>query len=123
MHILIAEDDKFLASAYRVKFTKLGWVVNIASSGQEVLDAVTAKAPDLIVLDLIMPDMDGFEALEKLKTVANFKNVPVLVASNLGQKEDINRAIGLGASDYIVKSEMSLDTIIEKIKLLVPSAK
>ena len=115
MNILIAEDDKFIASAYRVKFSNQGWDVVIASNGQEVIDHLKDHHPDLVLLDLIMPIMDGFEVLEQLhKNSVN--KIPIIVASNLGQKEDKDRALKLGAIDYFVKSDMTLETLIDKIK-------
>lgn len=117
--ILIAEDDKFIASAYRVKFVNQGWDVKIASNGQEVLDFLKTNKPDLILVDLIMPVMDGFEVLENIGKLEGLKKVPVIVASNLSQKEDKSRALKLGATDYFVKSEMTLDSLVEKIKNLL----
>ncbi len=115
MNILVAEDDKFLASAYRLKLTRQGWDVTVVSDGNEVLKYLATAKPDLLLLDLIMPNMDGFEVLEKIKTLENGTNLPVVVASNLGQKEDINRALSLGALDFVIKSEVSLDALVAKI--------
>jgi two-component system, OmpR family, alkaline phosphatase synthesis response regulator PhoP len=117
--ILIAEDDKFLASAYRLKLTKTDFEVQIANDGVELLETLKTFTPDLILLDLVMPIMDGFAVLENLRSNPNFKSLPILVASNLGQKEDIDRAKSLGANDFVIKSDMSLDTIIEKINKLI----
>jgi CheY-like chemotaxis protein len=114
-NILVAEDDKFLASAYRVKFTKQGWNVTIVEDGHEVIEFLEKQKSDLVLLDLIMPNMDGFEVLEQIFKNGQNKKVPVIVASNLGQKEDIDRAMSLGAKDFIVKSESSLDAIVTKI--------
>lgn len=117
--ILIAEDDKFLASAYRLKLTKAGFEVEIVSDGTELLKVLEKFLPDLILLDLVMPVMDGFAVLENLRSNPKFKSIPILVASNLGQKEDIDRATNLGATDFVVKSDMSLDMLIEKINKFI----
>ncbi len=117
--ILVAEDDKFLASAYRVKLTKAGYETRIASDGKEALQALKSFAPDLIILDLIMPMMDGFSVLEELKKNETWKGIPVLVASNLGESEDIVRATKLGAMDYIVKTDLSMKKLLEKIQSVV----
>lgn len=119
MMILVAEDDKFLASAYRVKLTKQGWTVKIVEDGHEVITHLQSETPDLILLDLIMPNMDGFEVLETIVKNSNWSKIPIIVASNLGQKEDIDRALSLGALDFVVKSEMSLDSIVAKIDKLL----
>ncbi len=117
--ILVAEDDKFLGNAYRAKLTKAGFEVQIARDGQEAMDMVKTYLPDIILLDLVMPVKDGFTTLVELKNDPLLKNIPVLIASNLGQKEDTDRGMKLGASDYFVKSDLSLNTIIEKINNLI----
>jgi CheY-like chemotaxis protein len=113
--ILVAEDDKFLGSAYRAKLTKTGFEVQIATDGNEALTALQSFTPDIILLDLVMPGKDGFATLEEIKQSDQLKSIPVIVASNLGQKEDLDKAMALGASDYIIKSDLSLDALISKI--------
>src|SRR3989344_6557444 len=113
--ILVAEDDKFLANAYRVKLSKTDHEIKIVSDGQEVMDILETFTPDIILLDLIMPVKDGFSVLEELKKNEKWKNIPVIVSSNLGQKEDIDRSMLLGATDYIVKSDMHINDILIKI--------
>lgn len=117
--ILIAEDDKFLSSAYKLKLTKAEFDVRVVSNGSEVLEELKSFEPDLILLDLVMPIMDGFVALDEIKKLEKFKSIPILVASNLGQKEDIDRAIKLGANDFVIKSDMSLDELIKKINAMI----
>lgn len=120
--ILVAEDDKFLSSAYRVKLTKAGFEVQMAFDGNEALTALQNFTPDIILLDLIMPSKDGFTVLAEIKANEAWKNIPVIVASNLGQKEDIEKSRQLGAIDFIVKSDLSLEGVIEKInKILEPA--
>ena len=113
--ILIVEDDKFLANAYRLKFSKAGYEIKIASDGQDAIDSLNTFTPDIILLDLIMPIKDGFSVLEELKKNDKWKNIPVIVASNLGQKEDIDKSMALGATDYIVKSQVPIADILVKI--------
>lgn len=120
--ILVAEDDKFLANAYRIKLTKAGFEVHIARDGQEVLDTIKTVIPDLILLDLVMPVRDGFSTLEAIKSDAKLKTIPVIVSSNLGQKEDTDRALKLGAVDYFVKSDLALNTLIERINKILGSS-
>lgn len=119
--VAIAEDDKFLSSAYRVKLTKEGFEVKMASDGQELLELLKTYTPDLIILDILMPRKDGFETLKELKAIEKTKNIPVIVASNLGQKNDIDQGLSLGAADYIIKSDLSLEDLIAKIKSLLPN--
>jgi CheY-like chemotaxis protein len=113
--ILVAEDDKYLANAYRVKLSKEGFEVLIASDGAEALKLLETNIPDLIILDLIMPVKDGFTTLAEIMENPTLKLIPCIVASNLEQKEDITKAMSLGAKDYIVKSESSMEDILNKI--------
>ena len=118
--ILVVEDDKFLANAYRVKLEKLGFEVKIAMDGEEGLVFAAEFVPDLILLDLVMPKKDGFTVLQELKADEKLKNIPVLVASNLGQKEDVDKAKELGAVDFVIKSDESLSSIVDKMRRYLP---
>ena len=117
--VLIAEDDKFIANAYRAKLEKAGFELQMAGDGEEVLRILEVWVPDLILMDLIMPKRDGFSALEEIKKNPKWKSIPVLVASNLGQKEDVDRAEELGADGYIVKSNMGINDLVTKINSLL----
>jgi len=114
--VMIAEDDQFLANAYRVKLEKEGFEVSIVDQGQELLDKVKNFEPHLILLDLVMPIMDGFEALKALKANKDTRNIPVLITSNLGQQTDLDKSMKLGAVDYIIKSNVSIKDIIKKVR-------
>jgi DNA-binding response OmpR family regulator len=113
--ILVVEDDRFLTSAYRAKLTKAGFEVQLAGDGVEALEVLKNYQPDIILLDLVMPRKDGFMTLGEIKQNPNLKNIPVIVASNLGQKEDLDKAMGLGANDFIIKSDLSMDALIARI--------
>lgn len=116
--ILIAEDDTYISNAYRVKLTKEGFEVKLAFDGQEAMNILESFRPDIIMLDLVMPKKDGFATLAEIKQNPKLKSIPVIIASNLGQKEDIDKAMKLGANDFIVKSDLSLKDIIAKISAL-----
>jgi len=116
MKVLIVEDDKFLSNAYRLKFTKVGYEVHLACDGEDAMKTLSTFTPDIILLDLVMPVKDGFTVLAELKAHDTYKNIPVIITSNLSQKEDIDKAKNLGAKDFIVKSDVSLDDIVEKIQ-------
>ncbi len=113
--ILVAEDDSFLVNAYRVKLSKAGFEVKIARDGQETMESPATFIPDLILLDLMMPVKDGFAVLKELKANEKWKAIPVIVASNLGQKEDLDKAMQLGATDFVIKSDLALADLITKI--------
>lgn len=117
-HILIAEDEEAYSRVLRYKLEEEGFDVATAINGAEALTAAHAKKPDLLLLDLIMPVMDGFEVLEKWSADPLLKKVPVIVLSNLGQEEDIQRTKKLGAKDYLIKSDMDLVKVVEKVKTI-----
>jgi len=98
--ILVVEDETFLVKIYSVKLKKEGFEVLIATDGEQAVQMANEVKPDIILLDLILPKMNGFEALEKMRANPELKNTPVIVLSNLGQDEDIKRAESLGATDY-----------------------
>lgn len=117
--ILIAEDDQFISTAYRIKLTKAGYEVLVTADGEAATKAIETYQPDLIILDLIMPVKDGFTVLQELKDNPQWSTIPVIVASNLGQKEDMEKATSLGASEFVVKSDLSLEELISKIRKIL----
>ncbi|EKD95973.1 MAG: response regulator receiver protein [uncultured bacterium] len=117
--ILVAEDDRFLSKVYTTKFEKAGYEVKNALDGTEVFQILQNFTPDVILLDLIMPLKDGFLTLKELKSNDKYKNIPVIIASNLGQKDEIDKGISLGAADYLVKSDTTIEKLIEKVNKLV----
>ena len=119
MKVLVIEDDKFLRDLMIQKLTKEGFSVREALDGEEGLKIAVEDPPDLILLDLILPRIDGFGVLEKMKGEPKLAGKPVLVLSNLGQKEDVTRALSLGAADFLIKSNFTLSEVVEKIKTIV----
>ena len=113
--VLVVEDDSFLIKAYVAKLTSAGFDLKTASDGEEALNVLKTFMPDVILLDLVMPRKDGFATLEEIKKQEQFKNTPVIVTSNLGQKEALDRASSLGATDFVTKSDMSLEDLVAKI--------
>ena len=114
--ILIIEDDKFLRELIAQKLVKEEYETIEAIDGEEGIKKVKKEKPDLILLDLILPGIDGFEVLSQMKKDPNLAKIPVIILSNLGQKEDIERGINLGADDYLIKAHFTPNEIIEKIK-------
>lgn len=121
--ILVVEDETFLVKIYAVKLKKEGYDVSIANDGEQAVKLAAEVNPDLILLDLILPKMNGFEALEKMRATAVNKETPVIVLSNLGQEEDVKRAEGLGADDYLVKANFSIQDIVAKIREILDKRK
>jgi DNA-binding response OmpR family regulator len=117
--ILVIEDDKFLRKLLIDRLVEEGYFVDGAIDGEEGLKKVKDEKCDLILLDLILPGINGFEVLSSLKKEKNLEGIPVLILSNLGQKEEIERGLKLGAVDYIIKAHFTLDEIVEKIKKIL----
>ncbi len=115
-YIFVAEDDTFYLNIYQSKLEKEGYEVGIAKNGQQTIEEMKKRKPDLLLLDLVMPAKDGFEVLKEMHDNPTLKGIKVIVVSNLGQEEDVKKAKDLGAIDYIVKANMSITQIMEKIK-------
>lgn len=114
--ILIIEDDKFLRDLIQQKLNKEGFVSLAAVDGEEGLKTAQAEVPHLILLDLILPGIDGFEVLKKLKADSKTTAIPVIVLSNLGQKDDMERTLKDGAEDFMVKAHFTPSEIIAKVR-------
>jgi len=114
--VLIIEDDKFLLKACVIKFKKEGINVITATDGVAGLELAKKEIPVLILLDLLLPRMNGFEFLKKIKSDEQTKDIPVLITSVLGQKTDQEKAISLGAEDYFIKANYKLEEIVGKVK-------
>lgn len=113
--ILIVEDDKFLRELFVRKMFNAGFDVDSAVDADQAFNVLSNKKPEIILLDLILPGLDGFGILAKLKADNNLKDIPVIVISNLGQKEEMDRAMSLGAVDFLIKANYTLDEIINRI--------
>jgi len=117
--ILIVEDDNFVAEVYSTKLLEMGHEVLIAQNGEEGLAQVGLNKPDLILLDIIMPVMGGIEMLEELKKNDGWKNIPIILLTNVGEKESIQRVRDLGVEDYLIKSHFTPAEVIEKIETVL----
>lgn len=117
--ILLVEDDKFLRELLARKLRNEGFEVLEAIDGNEAIELAKSKKPILILLDLILPGKDGFEVLSEIKKEPETKEIPVLILSNLGQREEIEKGLKLGAFDYFVKAHTSPGEIVEKIRKVI----
>ena len=113
--LLIAEDEYGLAEVLKNRFEENGWSVAITEDGDEILLALRADTFDLVLLDLLMPKKSGFEVLEEMRKNPTLTNIPVIVLSNLGEDENVKKALRLGANDYFVKSQHAIGEILEKV--------
>ena len=114
--ILLIEDDPFLTDIYTTKFKKANLEVEVATDGEEALAKLKEKTPDLVVLDLVLPRIDGWEILSKIKANPKLKNLKVVVLSNLGQKEEVEKGLKLGATKYLIKAHYTPSQVVEEIK-------
>lgn len=116
--ILVVEDDQFLADLLKTKLERENFSVISAMDGPSGADKIIKERPEVVLLDIILPGIDGFEVLKRVRTNANMQiaETPIILLSNLGQETDIERGRALGADDYLIKSNFTIDEIIEKIR-------
>lgn len=110
--VLLIEDDNLISRMYQDKFTQEGYQVNVAFNGEEGLIKLKQEKPILILLDIVMPKMNGFEVLEKIKTNPEFKKIPVILLTSMDELDAAKKGLKLGASAYLIKSNYSPDQII-----------
>lgn len=118
MKILLVEDDPLLIDIYTTKLKEVGYEVNVADAGDKVLAKLEESLPDLVLLDIVLPHKNGWEVLAEIKQDARFKDLKVVMLSNLGQKEDIEKAQQMGASLYLIKAHFTPSQIIQEIQKL-----
>lgn len=118
--VLIIEDDESIIKLYQTKLTHKGFDVSVARDGKEGVERAKNIKPDIILLDVMMPIMNGFEALKELKKDPDTANIPVVILSNYGEVGNITEGLNLGASDYLIKAEQTpsdvVDTVINVLK-------
>ena len=117
--ILIIEDDPFLLSMYSTKFEMNNFKVFSADDGAKGLELANSVVPDIILLDIILPKIDGFTVLKKLKDDGKTSRVPVILLTNLNQKEDIEKGLTLGAKDYLIKAHFMPSEVVDKVNRLI----
>ncbi len=117
--ILLIEDDPFLLSMYSTKFEIEGYAVACAEDGVKGLKMAEVEKPSIILLDVMMPKMNGFEVLEGLKKKDNIKDIPVILLTNLNQKNEIEKGLSMGAIDYLIKAHFMPSEVVEKIKQVI----
>ena len=118
-HVLIIESDAFLANIYRTAFESQNYKVSIAENGENGCKDAIRKQPNAILLDIMLPKLDGFNVLEQLRNETKTKDLPIIILSSRGAREDIEKAFAFGAHDYIIKKQFSPDEIVERINALL----
>lgn len=120
--ILIVEDDPFLVDIYETKLTQSGFDIDLASNGEDCLRKLKEKDYDLMLLDIVLPKIDGWEVLEKIKEMKekgdqkNLYDMKIMILSNLGQKEEIQKGLRLGATGFLIKAHYTPSHVVEEIK-------
>ncbi len=122
--VLLIEDDPLLVDIYLTKLKESGFEVDFANDGEKAIEKIREKVPDIILLDLLLPKIDGWGILEKIKEMKRkepqkFENLKIMILSNLGQKEDVEKALMLGADKYLIKSQFTPTEVVEEIRKLI----
>ena len=117
--VMIVEDDRFLSFLLKSRLEKDGFTVEQVFDGEEAVQKLKQDVPDLIILDLIMPKVTGFEVLKTVSVNPELAKIPVVIVSNLAQDSDIEKARELGAKEYYVKVKVSIDDLVGRIKTLL----
>jgi CheY-like chemotaxis protein len=115
-NVLIVDDTEFYRKVYMTKLLSAGYLTRVATNGIEALKAMMTQKPDLILLDLIMPEMDGFKVLQAVRASPALNKIPVIVFSSKGAAEEIQKALQAGANDFLIKSTTTPNKVIEKIE-------
>jgi len=121
-HILLVEDDPFLAGMYVTKLELEGYQVSLATDGKAGLETAQREKPDCILLDILLPKMDGFEVLESLKADQATTDIPVVLMTNLGSKQDVVRGLSMGATDYLIKAHFMPSEVMTKIQNILAAS-
>jgi len=117
--VLLVEDDPFLIDIYTTKLKEAGFLIEVAATGEEALSKVKEKKPTLMILDIVLPKVDGWEILKRVKAEKNSKDLKVIILSNLGQKEEVEKGMKLGAAKYLIKAHYTPSEVVAEIKQLL----
>ena len=115
-YIFIIDDDPFITDMYLLKFKEDNFRIDVSRDGTEALKRIHDDCPDMILLDIVMPLVDGFEILKEIKNDSALEKVKVVLLTNLGQKEDVERGMELGADGYIIKAHFTPSEVVAKVK-------
>ncbi|MDO8633158.1 MAG: response regulator [bacterium] len=119
MTILLIEDDPLLIDIYSTKLKESGFEVTVAEDGEKGLKSLEGAMPDLVLLDIVLPKQNGWEVLSKIRQNDRFKGLKVVLLSNLGQKEEIEKGLSLGADRYLIKAHFTPTQVVQEIQKLL----
>lgn len=118
-NILLIEDDRFLIDIYTTKLKESGFSVEVVSDGELALSKIKEKNPDLVILDIVLPHLDGWEILRQIKSDPKLKKMKIIILSNLGQKEEVEKGTDLGAVKYLIKANYTPSEVVAEVKQLL----
>jgi DNA-binding response OmpR family regulator len=119
--VLLVEDDPLLIDIYTTKLKQSGFEVVVVEKGEQAFQTVLEEMPDVVLLDIVLPHVDGWDILKSLKERAETKNIQVVILSNLGQKEEIEKGLELGAALYLIKAHYTPSEVVEEVNKLIAS--
>lgn len=118
-NILLIEDDPLLIDVYSTKLKQSGFEVRVVENGEKALAAVAEQKPDLVLLDIVLPHVDGWDILQNLRSSETLQGIKIVILSNLGQKEEIEKGLRLGAAKYLIKAHYTPSEIVQEIIKLI----
>ena len=118
-NILLIEDDPFLVDIYAFKLKEVGFSLEVATKGEEALRKLRERKYHLLILDIVLPQVDGWEILREIKSDKKLKDIKVIILSNLGQKEEVEKGIKLGANKYLIKAHYTPSEVIKEVKKIL----
>ena len=117
--ILLIEDDPFLIDIYTTRLKESGFLPEVAINGEQALTKIKEKEYDLVILDIVLPQIDGWAILRKIKSDPKLKKIKIVILSNLGQKEEVEKGMGLGAIKYLIKAHYTPSQVVDEIKKII----
>ena len=116
---MLVEDDPFVVDIYTKKLTEAGFSVEVTQDKEETLKKISERKPDLMILDIVLPNIEGWDLLKEIKEDLSFRDIKVAILSNLGQKDDVERGLKLGAERYFIKAHYTPTQVVEEIKKML----
>jgi len=117
--ILLVEDDLFLIDLYTTKLEQEGFSVEVSNDGEDCLRRIKENIPDLVLLDIVLPNVDGWEILQKIRNDEKFKDLKIVILSNLSQKEEIEKGLKFNVEKYLVKAHYTPTEVVEEVKKII----
>lgn len=117
--ILLIEDDPFLIDIYTTKLKSSGFEVRVAKDGEAAILAFDKERPDLLILDIVLPNFNGWEFLREVKGKKEYENIPIIILSNLGQKNEVTKGLEMGAVRYLIKAQYTPSEVVEEIEKIL----